>query len=124
VNSYLVAFLGLEVLALTGYMGWQIVKGRVQLLRQKRELEMRTKLRAARHDGWLEGLSEGKRDQAHDWNTREGRRIYYGFAEDCRNCRTTTACVMPRRREYWNCQKCGHRNPAPLPVEPQKNAVR
>jgi hypothetical protein len=99
----------------------------VRSLKAKWEEQMRAhaaEVKKARHDGWLAGLSEGMRDRAHDWNLNEGRRIYYGFAEDCRKCGCTNVCVISRRREYWKCLECGHRNPAPLPIEPQKSTTR
>lgn len=111
---YLIA----SVVVIYGWCAWLAFKNYREKREDIRKRELAGKLREARHDGFVAGVNKAYIEYGAYVATREGEQIY-GFAEDCRQCRKTVANLLHVRREYWRCPTCGHRNPAPLPTQPE-----
>lgn len=72
----------------------------------------------ARRAGFLQGMHLGYAAWGIHVKTLHGMNVH-GFAEECRGCGTATGSILAADAEYWTCQSCQHRNPAPMPVTPK-----
>jgi formamidopyrimidine-DNA glycosylase len=76
--------------------------------------ETATAIRNARRAGYLQGSDRTMQIWGAHVRTINQMDMH-GFAETCRKCGTITLSLISTAEEYWSCDQCQHRNPAPLP---------
>jgi len=101
----------LAAAAAVGYHGTSFVQRHLARRREKTAGAIAN----ARSQGFLEGLSHGYASWAAHVKHLHQMDVH-GFAEKCRGCGTVTGNIIGADADYWTCEACKHRNPAPVAV--------